>query len=86
MTDEPNDNPLRPFSPEINVVCDNLIQNFSNKMTERELEFVMSAQKQCSLTQLISLKQITWLGRLSLVYPQNGIFEHHNWWPEKSYS
>ena len=69
---ETNDNPLRPFSPEIDVVCNDLLDNFSTKMTERELGFVMSVQKQCSITQLISLKQVTWLGKLSRIYPQNG--------------
>lgn len=72
------------YKPEVDDVCTDLVENFSDRMTTKELSIVQGIQTWANKASLITLKQLQTIGRLSYIYPQEGVYIKHGWWPNNN--
>lgn len=74
-------NPIYEYKIEVDDVCNDLIDNY--KMETWQNKLVRNIQKWANESSIITHKQMKFIGTMSLVYPQKGIYEEHNWWKDK---
>lgn len=60
-----------------------VLELFEVEMSKCDEVFVAGVHNYGSKKGYISANQATVLGRIYCRYLQNGIYQHHNWWPDK---